>query len=72
MSVAKYPVVSHGSRWPVNTNPIKRRNSNTPDIQTTSRGLLYAFMRKTLNIWINRHATRRFEDHEWIDRISQP
>ena len=44
----------------------------TPLTHVSSRGARYAFMKKTLTMWMKAKKTIRFADHEWMERISHP
>ena len=43
-----------------------------PVSQPTSRGLRYAFMKKTENMWTRTEKMKRLAHQEWAERMSQP
>ncbi len=61
-----------GKRYPENPNASTMKKSNIPLTHVSSRGFRYAFMKKTLNMWMKTMKIIRLADQLWMERISHP
>ena len=56
----------------MNPKPRVMRRSSTPVSQLSSRGALYAPVKKTRSMWMKTSRTMPPADQRWIERIHQP
>ena len=58
--------------WPVNAMPSAINSRNTPRIQVSSRGNLYAPNSATWHMWMRTRATMKFDPHPCTARRNHP